>query len=124
MEISGPLTTSKQGHKYILLVVDSFSKFPEAFPLKIQESKEIAEVLFAEIIAGYGAPRVIVSDRGQNFLSKLVTAVCEIFEVTRHFTSAYHPQKNAACERMNSTIAHCLRTYINPKQTNKREQTI
>lgn len=118
MDILGPLTTSKQGHKYILLVVDSFSKFPEAFPLKTQESKEIAEVLFAEIFARYGAPRVIVSDRGQNFLSKLVTAVCEIFQVTRHFTSAYHPQTNAACERMNSTIAQCLRTYINPEQTN------
>lgn len=42
---------------------------------------------------------MIVSDRGQNFLSKLVTAVCEIFQVTRHFTSAYHPQTNAALRK-------------------------
>lgn len=118
MDILGPLTPSAKGHKYILLVVDSFSKFPEAFPLKTQESKEIADVLFSEIFTRYGAPRVIVSDRGQNFLSKLVTAVCEIFQVTRHFTSSYHPQTNSACERMNSTIAQCLRTYINPEQTN------
>ncbi|KAK3097343.1 hypothetical protein FSP39_008811 [Pinctada imbricata] len=118
MDILGPLTTSDEGYKYILLVVDSFSKFPEAFPLKTQESKEIANVLFSEIFSRYGAPRVIVSDRGQNFLSKLVTAVCEIFQVTRHYTSAYHPQTNATCERMNSTIAQCLRTYINPEQTN------
>ncbi|KAK3084156.1 hypothetical protein FSP39_009188 [Pinctada imbricata] len=118
MDILGPLTTSEDGYKYILLVVDSFSKFPEAFPLKTQESKEIAQVLFSQIFARYGAPRVIVSDRGQNFLSKLVTAVCEIFQVTRHFTSAYHPQTNSACERMNSTIAQCLRTYVNKDQTN------
>ncbi|KAK3088363.1 hypothetical protein FSP39_018216 [Pinctada imbricata] len=118
MDILGPLTTSDEGYKYILLVVDSFSKYPEAFPLKTQESKEIAQVLFSQIFARYGAPRVIVSDRGQNFLSKLVTAVCEIFQVTRHYTSAYHPQTNSACERMNSTIAQGLRTYINTEQTN------
>lgn len=118
MDILGPLTTSNEGYKYILLIVDSFSKFPEAFPLKTQDSKEIANVLFAEIFARYGAPKVIVSDRGQNFLSKLVTAVCEIFQVTRHFTSSYHPQTNSTCERMNSTIAQCLRTYVNSTQTN------
>lgn len=93
-----------------MLIVDSFSKFPEAFPLKTQDSKEIANVLFAEIFARYSAPKVIVSDRGQNFLSNLVTAVCEIFQVARHFTSSYHPQTNSTCERMNSTIAQCLRT--------------
>lgn len=106
MDILGPLTTSNEGYKYILLIVHSFSKFPEAFPLKTQDSKEIANVLFAEIFARYGAPKVIVSDRGQNFLSNLVTAVCEIF----HFTSSYHPQTNSTCERMNSNIAQCLRT--------------
>lgn len=110
MDILGPLTTSNEGYKYILLIVDSFSKFPEAFPLKTQDSKEIANVLFAEIFARYSAPKVIVSDRGQNFLSNLVTAVCEIFQVARHFTSSYHPQTNSTCERMNSTIAQCLRT--------------
>ena len=118
MDILGPITTSKEGYKYILLVVDSFSKWPEAFPLKTQDSKEIAKVLYSEIFARYGAPRVIVSDRGQNFLSKLVTSVCEIFQVTRHFTSSYHPQTNATCERMNSTIAQCLRAYVDKDQTN------
>ena len=40
MDILGPLTTSSEGHKYILLVVHSFRKFPEAFPLKTQDSKK------------------------------------------------------------------------------------
>lgn len=118
MDILGPLTKTTEGHKYILLVVDSFSKWPEAFPLRTQESTEIAKVLFKEIFCRYGAPYTIVTDRGQNFMSKLITAVCQIFQVTRHFTSSYHPQTNATCERMNSTIAQCLRTYVNKDQTN------
>lgn len=121
MDILGPVTQTSKGHKYILLVVDSFSKWPEAFPLKTQDSKEIAKVLFREIFARYGAPRTLITDRGQNFMSKLVTAVCELFQVTRHYTSSYHPQTNAACERMNSTIAQCIRTYINEDQDNWKE---
>lgn len=77
MEILGSLITADDSYKYILLIVDSFSKFPEAFPLKTYDSKEIANVLFSQIFARYGAPRVIASDRGQNFLSTLVTAVLQ-----------------------------------------------
>lgn len=98
--------------------MDSFSKWPEAFPLRTKDSTEIAKVLFKEIFCRYGAPYTIVTDRGQNFMIKLVTAVCQIFQVTRHFTSSYHPQTNATCERMNSTIAQCLHTYVNQHQTN------
>lgn len=118
MDILGPLTKTTEGHKYMLLVVDSFSKWPEGFPLRTKDSTEIAKVLFKEIFCRYGAPYTIVTDRGQNFMIKLVTAVCQIFQVTRHFTSSYHPQTNATCERMNSTIAQCLHTYVNQHQTN------
>lgn len=121
IDILCPVTKTFKGLKYILLVVDSFSKWPEAFPLKTQESKEIATVLFRKIFARYGAPRTLITARGQNFMSKLVTAVCELFQVTRHHTSSYQPQTNAACERMNSTIAQCIRTYINEDQDNWTE---
>ena len=116
MDILGPITTTKDGYKYILLIVDSFSKWPEAFPLKTQEATEIANVLYKEIFTRYGAPRTIISDRGKNFMSNLVSALCEIFQVTRHHTSSYHPQTNATCERMNSVIAQSLRTYCNENQ--------
>lgn len=92
MDILGPLTKSTEGQKYLLLVVDSFSKWPEAFPLRTQESTKLSKVLFKEIFCRYGAPYTVVSDRGKNLMGKLVT-VCQIFQVTRHFTSSYHPQK-------------------------------
>ncbi|PIK54034.1 hypothetical protein BSL78_09063 [Apostichopus japonicus] len=111
MDILGPLTPSPEGFKYILLVVDSFSKWPEAFPLHSQEATEIAKVLYSQIFCRYGAPNVLVSDRGQNFMSKLIKALSELFQITRHHTSAYHPQTNAACERYNSSIAQAIRAH-------------
>ena len=116
MDILGPITTTKEGYKYILLIMDSFSKWPEAFPLKSQEATEIADVLYRDIFTRYGAPKTIISDRGKNFMSKLISALCEIFQVTRHHTSSYHPQTNSACERMNSVIAQSLRAYCHENQ--------
>ena len=110
MDIIGPISDSC--FKYFLLVVDSFSKWHEAFPLRTETAKKIANILYSEIFCRYGAPRVPISDRGQNFMSKVVTALCEIFKVTRHFTSSYHPQTNATCERTNSTLEQCLLAYI------------
>ena len=76
MDILGPLTTTDDGYQCILLVVDSLSRWSEAFPLMTQEAKEVATVLFNEIIARYGEPRILVSDRGKKFMSKLVSALC------------------------------------------------
>ena len=55
---------------------------------------------------------------GKNFMSKLVKALCEMLEITRHHTSSYHPQTNSTVERVSSTLAQTLRAYINKEQTN------
>ena len=50
-------------------------------------------------------------------MSNLVNALCEIFDVTQHHTSAYHPSTNGMVERQNSTLAQSLRTYCGKEQT-------
>jgi transposase InsO family protein len=110
MDFLGPLETSPEGYKYILPVVDSYSKWPEAFPLKTTDAVEVAWVLYREIFSRYGAPDALLSDRGQNFMSKLITEPCRLFQVTRLRTSSYHAQTNAQCERFNSFIGSALRS--------------
>lgn len=75
IDILGPLSKTKEGYQYILLVVDSFSKWTECFPLRTQEAKEVADILYNEIFCRYGSPRSFVTDRAPNFLSKLVQAL-------------------------------------------------
>ena len=76
MDILGPLTTTTEKQKNILLVVCAFTGWCECFPLKSQESSVIAQILYSGIFCRYGNPDIIVSDRGQNFMSKLVSALC------------------------------------------------
>ena len=118
IDILGPLPKTKEGQQYILLIIDSFSKWSEAFPLVTQEASEIAFVLYNEFICRFGAPRVLVSDRGRSFMSKIVVALCELFSIKQHHTSSYHPQTNSTVERANSTLAKVLTSYVNENQTN------
>ncbi|VDI03589.1 Hypothetical predicted protein [Mytilus galloprovincialis] len=76
--------------------------------------------LYREIISRYGAPRTLLSDRGRNFVSNLVKALSELFNIKRHLTSSYHPQTNGACERMNSVILQALRAYTRDQQDDCR----
>lgn len=94
-----------------MLIVDSFSRWSEAFALKTQDASSIAKVLYSGIFSRFGAPRVLLSDRGQALISKLVNELCEIFQVKRHYTSSYHPQTNSTMERLNLTLAQCLRAH-------------
>ena len=121
MDFLGPLPTSSAGHKHILLIVDSFSKWPEAFPLKTTDAATVARVFYDQYICRYGAPKSILTDRGQNFMSNLLKELCEIFQITKISTSSYHPQTNSTCERMNSYILQGLRAHCNSDQTNWHE---
>lgn len=118
LDIVGPLHKTKDGFEYILVCVDSFSRWVEAFSLRTQTAAEIARILHDEIFCRYGAPISIVTDRGQNFLSKLVNAVCEIYNVRRHRTASYNPKANGSCERQNATLIQTLRMYVDKDQSN------
>ena len=116
MDFIGPIRNGYDGSKYILLLVDSFSRWPEAFCLPSADAVTVAKVLFKEIFTRYGAPAVLVSDRGPQFMSSLVNNLSQLFHVKRSMTSPYHPQTNAACERFNSFLLAALRTYVRDDQ--------
>ena len=97
------LPTTKEKYKPVLLVVDSSSEWCECFPLRTQDATVVAAVLVREILSRYGAPRVLISDRRKNFMSNLVKALSELFEIKRNYTSAYHPMSNRLVESKNST---------------------
>ncbi len=118
MDILGPLTKTDKDEKYILLCVDSFTRFVEGFPLKSQEATEVANVLYKDIICRYGSPMRLVSDRGSNFMSSIVSELCRKMDIKRSHTSAYHPQTNSTCERVNRSLAQSIRTYIDVDQKN------
>ena len=75
MDILGPLPTSDNGNKYILIVSDYFTRWVEAYPITDQEARSIADILTKEFICRFGVPLLIHTDQGRNFESKLMVDI-------------------------------------------------
>jgi len=80
-------------------VVCAFSKWPEAFPIKTLTGEEIARVLYNNIICRWGCPYSLLSDRGTNFLSSIVTEMCKLFKIEKYKTSSWHPETNSTPQK-------------------------
>lgn len=105
------LPRSKEGFNYILLCVESLTRWPEAIPLKDQSATTIAQALFREIFSRYGPPKTLLSDRGPNFMSGIVSELSQLLGVKRIHTASYNPKCNGACERYNRSIWQALRLH-------------
>ena len=116
IDFLGPLPTTEQGNKYILVVADYFTKWTEAFPLQDQTAKTTAETLVNEVIMRFGMPIVFHSDQGRNFESALVREVCKLLGIRKSRTTAYHPQGDGLVERMNRTLVESLSKYVDTNQ--------
>jgi len=103
IDLVGPLKKSTMGNKWILTVEDYLSKWPEAIPLPDSKAHTIAVALLDHVIARHSAPRVILSDRGQNFLSAVVCELCNLFDTRKVHSSAYRPQTQGLVQRWHST---------------------
>ena len=72
MDIAGPLPYSWAGHKYILVVCDYTTHYPEAVPMKTTDAERVAEEL-VKIFSRVGIPWEILTEQGSNLTSHLLT---------------------------------------------------
>jgi transposase InsO family protein/phosphotransferase system HPr-like phosphotransfer protein len=113
IDFLGPITPSSQnGSKFILVITDYFSRWPEAVALKDQKALTTAKCLFDTVVTRHGFPRAIVSDRGANFTSKLFKYFCDKLNIKHKLTTAYHPASNGETERFNRTLTTMLRKEL------------
>ena len=112
MDITGPLNMSKSGHRYILSVVDYFSRFPMLIPLKSIEAKDVAKALLKNWICVFGVPFTIHSDRGTNFESNLIYELCKWLGIVKTKSTPYHPTSNSLIERTFRTIKELIRCQM------------
>ena len=109
VDIVGPIApTTQRGHRYLLTLVDSATRWPEAIPLKTITAVAVAEGLF-DIFSRLGCPKLVLSDQGTQFMSSVMTEVFRLLGIKSIRTSPYHAQSNGMCERLNGTLKQMLR---------------
>ncbi|XP_017717631.1 PREDICTED: uncharacterized protein LOC108522041 [Rhinopithecus bieti] len=69
----------KYGYKYLLVFIDTFSGWAEAFPTKKETAQIVTKKILEEILPRYGFPVMIGSDNGPAFVAKALQKVNEEF---------------------------------------------
>ena len=91
MDILGPLVESKNKNKYILVIIDQFTKWIEFFPLPDQSAETIAKTAVDGFISRFGCPIQIHTDQGKNFTGNLFIELCKLLEIAKTRTTPYRP---------------------------------
>ena len=63
-----------------------------------------------------GAPQILLTDQGKNFESKLIAELCDLLQIDKRRTTAYHPQCDGQVERFNRTLTTMLSMYVEKNQ--------
>ena len=113
----GPLPISDSGNKHIVVICEYLTKWTEAFAVKDITAKTIADLLLTQIVCRHGAPKVLLSDQGTNFMSEIIEEVCKLLDTKKVKTSPYHPATDGLVEKFNNTLATMLSMYVNSKQS-------
>ena len=94
IDLIGPISPpSKEGHRYILTLMDDATRYPEAVPLKNIDTETVAEVL-VDIFSRLGIPEDILSDLGTQFVSDCMKEVARLLSIKQLTTTPYHPMCN------------------------------
>ena len=116
MDVIGPITPKAlNGHHFIFVVIDYFTKWVEAASYASVTKSVVARFIKREIICRYGLPERIISDNRLNLNNDMVTEVCTRFKIKHHNSIPYRPKMNGAVQATNKNvkkiIAKATKTY-------------
>jgi len=82
---------ASNGHRFILVAIDYFTKWVEAASNANVTKKMVVEFIKNQIICHYGVPSRIITDNGTNLNNKMMNELCDDFKTEHHNSSPYRP---------------------------------
>lgn len=110
LDIIGPLPNI-QGYHYCVTMIDRFTRWPEAVPVKNITADSVIQAFFNGWISRFGSPKTITTDQGTQFESYLFKALTSLIGSQRTRTSAYHPASNGILERWHRSLKAAIRCH-------------
>lgn len=107
----GPFCRTKKGHQYLLVIVDSFTKFLIARPSRTINSIETVNIL-RDVFSLFGYPKRVISDRNLAFTSRIFKEFSTQYQFRHSLNSIACPRANGQVERYNRTLLDAMRTRV------------
>ena len=98
-------------NKYILFVINEFSRYPFAFPCHGITTATVILYL-TTLFCVFGFPSYVHSDRGSSFMSKELQEYLTTRGIATSRSTPYHPTGNSQCERINQTVWKTVKLFL------------
>lgn len=106
----GLLLKIKTGNQFLPTIMCTATRFSEAIPLRRITAPLIIKSLIT-FFSTFGLPKILQTDQGSNFLSKMFSQVLKSLSIIHRVSSAYHPQSQGALERFHQILKSMLKKY-------------
>ena len=103
-----------QGYRYILTIIDRYSRWVSAMPLQEITAITVANGLVTNCVSIFGVPSSVTTDQGSNFESRIFKAALHALGCQKFKTLSYSPQSNGVLERVHRRIKDAFRLNADP----------
>jgi hypothetical protein len=111
IDSAGPFAATKEGHQYVIVIIEAFSKWIELVPVHRLDSATTARVFQERFLSRFGAPVELVSDNGVEYMGEFAAQLRE-HGIQQRRTRRNNPQANGQCERIMQILKDALRKYV------------
>ena len=87
IDLTGPLPMTAAGFDYILVFKCALTKWVEIFPIQSKAMERVVECFVDEIYCRHGAPSQIVTDRGTEFVNRVMRETCKLLRIKKISTT-------------------------------------
>ena len=109
MDIIEPvIPKASNGHDYILVAINYFTKWVEAASSKNVTQAMVDQFLKQNIICHYGILVKLITNNGKNLNGKMIEQLCQQFKIEHWNLVPYRPQMNDTVEATNKNIKKIL----------------
>lgn len=108
----GPLPSTEDGFKYALTMQCQLTKYIVTAAIKDKEAKSIAKAIYENFILLYGPMKILISDKGTEYVNKVVRELTDMLGIERRISTAYHHETVGSIERNHRELNVYFRIYL------------
>ena len=116
IDLTGPLTESSRGNKYIVVVKDALTRYVEAIPIRNKSADEVVHAFISTVVYRHGAVGWLISDNGREFVNKFFAQVAQLLNIKHTTITEYNPRANGLAENHMRTMKDALSIYCDESQ--------
>ena len=109
MDLLGKYSETSWGHHYALTIICKLTSFVEVIPIEDKKTEAIIIAYLKYVYTDKGGSKFILTDRGGEFSSEVMSYIADHLGFTKVYTSPYSLKSNSIIERCHSFLKNTIR---------------